>query len=130
MGNEYELVWLWMNNKHQQRNRRNQKTSKNVFAHQLFTQWKKEKNHKLFFDIMWYVLDWTQVPSALHDGLSNLQSSILEIVIASFTRKENAARRIKRKSVLLDWFWTDLNGYHGFYIFEIVMGFQRHNRAC
>ena len=71
------------------------KQVKTFFAHQLFTQWKKEKNHKLFFDIMWYVLDWTQVPSALHDGLSNLWSSILEIVIASFTWKENAARRIK-----------------------------------
>ena len=84
------------NNKHQQRNRRNwTEQVTNVFALQLFTQWKKEKKHKLVFDIMWYVWDWTQVPSALHDGLSNLQSSILEIVIASFTLKENAARRIK-----------------------------------
>ena len=83
---------------------------------------------------MWYVLDWTQVPSALHDGLSNLWSSILEIVIASFTWKENAARRnkdytnhiyIKRKYVLLAWFWTNLNGYHGFYIFEIVILFSK-----
>ena len=34
-------------------------------------------------------------PSALHDGWSNLKNSILEIVKASFTQKENAARRIK-----------------------------------